>query len=341
MTLIKKTSAASESKMTKKSLLFFLILAAALFGRETRAAGESSGNMVYVYLKSEAKTSTGQIVLGDVAQVEGFNETLIGRLNGLPLGPAPVPGQSCLIKREDIRRSMVQHSIDPINVALVGEEKVNVIRKGSTVSQADLTALAEDYVKSSWQGEDVRWEITYSRLPDDFTLTAENYKLRVMNPIKPGVTGSISLSVAALENERVLERLPVSLKVRVFRKAAVMKREINQGEVISPDDFEFQEQEITGSRAEPVTAVKETTGKRLKRNIKAGQILTVEHLESIPLIERGDEVFLIVEFKNIRVGCPGKAFQRGGMGDKILVRNQYGKNLIGEIKDSHTVLVTP
>jgi flagella basal body P-ring formation protein FlgA len=327
--------------MTKKSLLLCLILAAALFGRETRAAGESSGDMVYVYLKSEAKTSTGQIVLGDVAQVEGFNETLIDRLTELPLGPAPIPGESCLIKREDIRRSMVQHSIDPINVALVGEEKVKVIRKGSTVPQADLTALAEDYVRSSWQGEDVRWEITYSRLPADFTLTAENYRLRVMNPIKPGVAGSISLSVAALENERVLERLPVSLKVRVFRKAAVMKKEMNQGEALSPDDFEFQEQEITGSRAEPVTTVKETTGKRLKRNIKAGQILTVEHLESIPLIERGDEVFLIVEYKNIRVGCSGKAFQRGGMGDKILVRNQYGKNLIGEIKDSHTVLVTP
>ena len=89
---------------------------------------------------------------------------------------------------------------------------------------------------------------------------------------------------------------------------------------------------------EPLAA--ELAGKRLKRRMKAGQILTDDCLESPPLIERGEEITLIVHYKNIIVGCPGKAWQNGRLGEKILVRNQYGKNLTGTVQDANTVLIT-
>lgn len=302
---------------------------------------DSQIEKVYVYLKAEAEATTGQILLGDVAEVSGFNEKLIRSLNRLPLGPAPMPGKSLTLAKADIRRSMVTHRIDPVKVALVGENLVEVKRSGRTITKDDIAPLVEDYVERSWADRQVRTEIIYSRMPKEMTVQSNNFDLRVLDPVKPGVSGSIALSLAALENDRVLVRIPVSLKVRAFGKVAVMSRDVRQGELLLPEDFSFIEREITRKHSTPVRTAEEAASKKLKRTVKAGQILTLGHLEIPPLIERGDEVTLIVQYKGIRVGCSGKAWEKGRLGDRIMVRNQYGKNLVGEIKDAHTVLIKP
>lgn len=302
---------------------------------------DSQVEKVYVYLKAEAQAATGQILLGDIAEVSGFDEKLIGSLNRLPLGPAPMPGESLTLAKTDIRRSMATHRIDPVRVALVGERLVEVTRNGSKITKDDIAPLVEKYVERSWADRQVRTEIIYSRLPEEMTVQKNDFDLRVLDPVRPRVCGSIALSLAALESDRVLLRIPVSLKVRAFGKVAVVNRDLRQGAILSPEDFSFIEREITRKSSNPVKTVEEAASKKLKRTVKAGQILTLDHLEIPPLIKRGDEVTLIVEYKGIRVGCPGKAWEKGRRGDRIMVRNQYGKNLVGEVRDAHTVLITP
>jgi flagella basal body P-ring formation protein FlgA len=301
---------------------------------------DSQIEKVYVYLKGEAETTTGQILLGDVAEVSGFNEKLIGSLNRLPLGPAPMPGESLTLAKADIRRSLVTHRIDPVKVALVGENLVEVKRSGRTITKEDIAPLVDNYVERSWADRQVRTEIIYSRPVEDITIQENDFDLQVLDPVRPRVCGSIALSLAALENDRMLVRIPVSLKVRAFGKVAVMNKEVRQGELLSPEDFSLIEREITRKSSNPVRTAEEAAYKKLKRNVKAGQILTLDHLEIPPLIERGDEITLIVQYKGIRVSCPGKAWEKGRLGDRIMVRNQYGKNLVGEVKDTHTVLIT-
>jgi len=301
----------------------------------------NTGHKAYVYLKAKVQTSSSQIILGEVAEIGGFDEALISTLNNLPLGPAPLPGQSLILNRSDIRHSLVNHRIDPVNVALIGENRVEVSRAGRTVSAAELTSLAEDYLNRCWEGEEVRLETLFSRIPEDVTLPGQDFTLRVLTPVQPRVTGAVALSIAVLKGDQVVTRFPVSLKVRVFRKVAVMNKPMHKGEIVSADDLSFMEREITGKNNSHVTTLEQAVGKRLKRNIKEGQILTLEHLESPPLIERGDEVTLIVEYRGIRIGCMGRAWQSGRRGERILVRNQYGKNLTGTVKDSRTVLITP
>lgn len=320
--------------------LIAMILFPAIVMAQVRTL-ESQLEKVYVYLKGEAEATTGQVLLGEVAEVSGFNEKLIGSLNRLPLGPAPMPGESMTLAKADIRRSMVAHRIDPVNVALVGENLVEIKRFGRKITKEDIAPLVENYVEQSWVNSQVRTEIIYSRLPEEMTVQNNEFDLQVLDPVRPRVCGSIALSLAALENDRVLVRIPVSLKVRAFGKVAVMNRDVRQGELLSPDDFSLTEQEITRNNSNPVRTAEQAAHKKLKRTVKAGQILTLNHLEIPPLIERGDEITLIVQYRGIRVGCLGKAWEKGRLGDRIMVRNQYGKNLMGEVKDAHTVMVTP
>lgn len=318
-------------------LLTLVLLQAEVYAVEDLSADER----VYVYLKSVARTSGDQILLGDVAQVEGSDQSMVARVSSLPLGPSPQPGGDILLNRENIRRCMVTHRIDPVKVAIAGSDEILITRAGRKVSGREIAALVEDYVQRSWDGRKVRTEVTYSNLPQEINLPENNLEFAVLDPLRSRVFGSSAVSLATMDQGRVVQRVPVSLRARVFETVGVASRDIRQGEVLSPGDFELVEREVSDPRSEPVLSLEQAAGKRLRRNVRRDQIIFLDLLENPPVVERGDEVILVVQYKNIRIGCPGKAWESGGTGDKILVRNQYGRNLTGLVLDSHTIEITP
>jgi flagella basal body P-ring formation protein FlgA len=294
----------------------------------------------FVYLSGNASVAGAQIRLGQVADISGFDEDLIEELEEMPLGQAPLPGESLTIERNEIRRQMANRRIDAVRVAIAGGNSVTVERRGRMVSNDEVTALVDNWVADSWRGEDVRTELMFTRLPDELTLKEEQFDLRVLDSVKPKATGSMALSVAALDGDRVLARFPVSIRLRAWQEVIVAADDLKRGSIISEEDIRFNEQEMSNNRGRAYVSVDEVLGKRLVRTVRAGDIITSGHVENPPLIERGDEIFLVVEFNGIRVGCSGKAAQKGGYGDHILVRNQYGRNLTGVVMDAHTVMIT-
>ena len=315
-------------------LAFFLSAA------NPRMLSAADDDKVYIYLKPEAEVSHWQLRLSDVAEVQGFNDKLIALLSGMTLGPAPPFGEVNTLERAEIRRRIALNRIDPVKVALVGAEQATITRSGRTMERRELEELVENYLTRSWAGEDARTEITYSRLPKNVDLSSPDQTLKIVDPLRRRASGSMSLSVAALSEGNLVQRLPVSLKVRSYEKVAVLKKSLGNEHLLSPDDLELVELETTGSRSSPIKSIEELAGKRLKRRMKAGQVLTADCVENPPLIERGDEITLVLYYKSITVVCQGKAWQNGRQGEKILVRNQYGKNLMGTVQDARTVLIT-
>jgi flagellar basal body P-ring formation protein FlgA len=320
--------------------LLLVTIAVCLYGQFSDSLSAADTKKAYIFIKPEAEVSDWQVLLSDVAEVQGLDEVLITQLSGINLGPAPPPGEVNTYERAEIRRRIVLNRIDPINVALLGAEHSQVTHSGRVVGANELKALVEDYIVRSWAGQNARTEITYSRLPEKTSLSSSDLELKVIDPLKERVSGSTSLSLAAFSGDRLLQRFPVSLKVRSFEKVVVLKNSLGNDQELAPEDVEIVEHETTGSRTTPLRSIEEVVGKRLKRRIKAGQILTQDCVEHTPLIERGDEVTLLVQYKNITVSCPGKAWQKGCLGEKILVRNQYGKNLTGTVQDAQTVVIS-
>jgi flagella basal body P-ring formation protein FlgA len=317
------------------------LLLTALGAAAQQPPSDLGATRAFVYLDASATVSGAQIKLSDVAEVSGFDDDLIGRLQNMSLGQSPQPGKTTTIERSDIRRQMANWRIDAVRVALAGENEVTVERKGRKVSSGEITALVERWVADSWSDQDVRTEVVYTRMPDELSLEHEAFTLRVLDPVKHHATGAMAIGVAALDEDRVLARFPVSVRVRAWQEVAVAAAELQRGQIVTTDDITFADRELNKLRGASINSVDDVVGKRLMRRIRAGQVITSNHVENPPLVERGDEVFLLVEFNGITVGCSGKASQKGGRGDRILVRNQYGRNLTGVIKDGRTVVITP
>ena len=81
-------------------------------------------------------------------------------------------------------------------------------------------------------------------------------------------------------------------------------------------------------------------GLRTTRTILAGTPLSDLNVETVPLVERGDAVTLLVRTGNVVVTAQGIARQSGGLGDLIEVENALSKQkVLGEIIDANTVEV--
>ena len=328
-----------------KLVLSFLMIVAAWLVTGARPFWamplESADSRVLINLLGKAEVSNANITLGDVAQVDGMNDPLARIVKDVVLASSPDFGQKIVIGREDIRARLVNNRIDPVRVSLIGAVDVEVSREGRSVARSEITDLVEDYVRSCWPDDDVRLDIEYQRLPDNPTLPSDDLQLTILDPIRPRFSGAVSVSVVAVGDDGITEqRFPVSARVKTYEQVVVLRDDLPRSHVLSPDDVQYVERETTVSRGEPIKSVEELAGKRLRRQIRSGVVLTTDDIEFPPLIERGDEVTLIVEYKSIRIGCVGKAWQRGRKGDKILVRNQYGKNLTGTVEDAKTVIIT-
>ncbi|MBW7996899.1 MAG: flagellar basal body P-ring formation protein FlgA [Candidatus Glassbacteria bacterium] len=319
------------------TILLFAVPAAA----QQQPPADLGAVRAFVYLGGTATVSGAQIKLGQVADINGFDEDLINRLEQMPLGQAPLPGQTRTIERNDIRRQMATWRIDAVRVAIAGEPAVTVKRKGRSVTSGEITSLVEQWVTDSWRDRNVRTDVVFTRLPDELTLKEEDFTLSVLDPVRPQASGAMALSVAALDGDRVLARFPVSIRLRVWQEVAVAAADLKRGKIVSEDDILFSERELTGNRSQTISSVDQLVDKRLRRRVRAGDLLTAGHLENPPLVERGDKIILIVEYNGIRIGCAGKAWQKGGLGDRILVSTQYGKKLTGVVKDGRTVVIAP
>lgn len=71
----------------------------------------------------------------------------------------------------------------------------------------------------------------------------------------------------------------------------------------------------------PVQSGEQLVGMRAKRTLRAGEVLTAEVLEPIPLVSKGERVSLQATYGGVQVVTTGIAESDGSLGDVIIVIN--------------------
>lgn len=143
------------------------------------------------------------------------------------------------------------------------------------------------------------------------------------------------------DNVRV-ERAQVKMRIRKFTDVLVVNGKLQRHDLITNDDITSERKEITTLFERPVTSLNEIADMRLKRNLKRGQILTFEALETIPDLERGMATTIIFDNGLFKITAPGVALQNGSAGDMIKVKNKStNKIIVARIEDDKSVSVGP
>ena len=104
---------------------------------------------------------------------------------------------------------------------------------------------------------------------------------------------------------------------------------------------DIQVVEISNSFQKPFFSHKnELVGRKLKKNLKMGQILHPRHLYEKFDVNSGDVISIVSKIGNASVTVSGEAQGSGNLGDLIRVKNlRSGKTLKGYIKKNKIIKV--
>jgi len=138
------------------------------------------------------------------------------------------------------------------------------------------------------------------------------------------------------------ESMQVRMRIRKFADVVVAKDKFDRHDLLDPTALTVERADITTIREQPVRSINELDGLRTTRIVRRGTILTAGLVESIPDIEPGAEVEIIVQSGLCTITARGKALESGYKGDLVKVKNAAsGKIIHAEVIDNVSVAVNP
>lgn len=132
--------------------------------------------------------------------------------------------------------------------------------------------------------------------------------------------------------------VPVTLSIN--KKVAVAAHALPRGHVLSESDIIFDIQDIAALHQNYFTSPKQLIGKKLKRNLKSGDIINAKQLAFEHAVKRGDEITIQAKTNSIQIYMSGKALQNGTIGEQIkVVNNSSGNEVEGTVIEQGIVEV--
>ena len=160
--------------------------------------------------------------------------------------------------------------------------------------------------------------------------------------LPPGVhlPGNLAVGVRCPQSKGVLGwSVFVPAHVTVTTTLLVTSRPLPQGTVMSADDFNGQNGELTQSTL--ITNPSQVIGKVLRYGVAAGQALRQDMLRAPYAVTEGQTVPIVVQQDNFTVRSEGKALNNAAQGEDVQVRTSSGRVVTGTANASGEVVVQP
>jgi len=145
------------------------------------------------------------------------------------------------------------------------------------------------------------------------------------NKNKESLTGKVLIPLRFKTPDHVIPG-HVSVCIRKFDRVGVTRRLMARNEIISDGDVEMEMREVTSIKRSTFKRHYDLIGKRLKRAIGEGRIITNDMVESQPVIKKGDRVDVMLVNKNLTMILTGIAKEDGWIGDRIRIRKNNDRN---------------
>jgi flagella basal body P-ring formation protein FlgA len=132
----------------------------------------------------------------------------------------------------------------------------------------------------------------------------------------------------------------VSFKVLIKKNLFVLHQGGKKGDTVDLHDITVKDTYLSGGSNLYPASRDDVIGKKLKKDLPAGTVLTSQTLDAPVLLERGEIVTIMAESKRLLVQTKGQALEKGRLGDIIRVKNiTSGKQLMGRITADNIVIV--
>jgi flagella basal body P-ring formation protein FlgA len=132
----------------------------------------------------------------------------------------------------------------------------------------------------------------------------------------------------------------ISGKVIEMKEIPVASRNILSGEVISNSDINFEVRPLSSLRKNALTDKDSLIEMKAKRDIKKGSGITLTDISKDYIIQKGQQVSMIIKSGNMSLSAYGIALDNGVKGEIIRLKNiKTNKTVQGKIIEKDSVIV--
>ncbi len=252
-----------------------------------------------IEMDSVVAVSGSPFPLSEAARISG-DPALVQKAGNILLD---IP-QNGVLSRDELLDAVVAKGIGGIRLKLVMPQELRIVLDESL--EATVKRL------SGW-----KWGVTVEPLG---TLPPG----RIVSPLSiPPGTGSATLRFA---DDRGSERA-LAIRLSWSQPAVVTLRPLERGAVVSASDVAIREVRVM--RSQPLaSALEEVVGRRLGKNLSAGEPVLLNSLSLSPIIQRGDSVIITVRRSGFLIEVRGEALDAGAEGESIRVRNLQSRSVV-------------
>ncbi len=117
-------------------------------------------------------------------------------------------------------------------------------------------------------------------------------------------------------------------------------RDVRRGETLTAADVAVRVGPYRRSMGKVFPSSMKVVGKRVRRRLRAGDVIGDRDVEIVPMVDRGDPVTVLARSGNVVASLKGVALESGGLGERIRVRvTRYREDILAEVKGPDRVLV--
>jgi len=296
--------------------------------------------VVTVNVNNKSKIANYDIVLKDIATLKGDDNKLIDKLKGIYICKAPLPGKTKIIKKQHINFRLKQNNIEPDEISLYIPAHVEVKRSFIIISKEKIEKIVRDYLAGNLIKSNRRVRIKNISVRQNLTLPEGNISYRVVPLKEMKLSGIMNIPVIFKVDGRKQKEVLSRVDIEWLSEVVIAKRPLGRNHIISIEDIDSVEKDITKLPLNVITASEDVLGKRTKRKIDSRTVLRTDLVELPPVVRRGDVVTIIAESGCLKISARGKIKKKGHVGEILKVENlDSRKEIYARVIDSCTVAV--
>ncbi len=152
--------------------------------------------------------------------------------------------------------------------------------------------------------------------------------------------GRQSIPVDIIVGDRVFKTVRVDSFIDADEKLVAARHSIPKGRIIAAEDITLKSVSASRIRGRAYRDPEMIVGKAAKTALSAGELIRDRHIETAPVVRRGDVVCLVLRTPSLSVKAYGVAMDDAGVGEMVKVKNLDTKvRVLGRVQDAQTVRV--
>lgn len=303
--------------MILKKLIIIMLVLISLLMTFSAAAFE-------IEIKEKVEVSASNITLGEIAEIRAseLSTAAVEELKNLSFKSSPNPGYQKRLSRVlvDLTIQNLGYEKNQFNLQMPGT--VVVSRKSAVITEEEIAALVEDYLKSNLDFKPEKVMIESRSSFNQVEISAGNYELKVAENQNLSLPNT-NLKLEVWQNGEKLRSLFYPVEINLLLEVLTANKDLSSNSKIRKSDFEIKEQSISGDPEKLISDWSEIDLDRvqLSRPLKKGEALKSSNLKIPYAVKWGQKLNLKVNVNNINISTFVEAKARGKVGEVITVEN--------------------